>query len=197
MQDHEDFHLGANPPSRSRSVPPVSLRAVRAAPDRLFFLLESSSTMRVRHRWDLVSSSVRKFVNWDAPTGARIGIGHFGAEYRTDRPVTEVPESLMGRGELVNLPPVADEVEEGRKRWRQAVDGALEALGDQAAGAVMFWVTGNGNSTVKPSKEDIQYMIRTLREKQVSVQRMQVPIFADVAVVHATFEECPADGRFC
>ena len=70
MQEHEDFRLGANPPSGRPAAPPVTVRAARAAPDRLFFLLESSATMRVRHRWDLVSSSVRKFVNWDAPASA-------------------------------------------------------------------------------------------------------------------------------
>ena len=75
----------------------------------------------------------------------------------------------MGRGELVNLPPVADDVQEVEKSWRRAVDGALEALGDQAAGAVIVWVTGNGNgSSVKPTKDDLQYMIQTLKEKQVS-----------------------------
>ena len=170
MQDHEDFQLGANPASSRAAAPPVTVRAARAAPDRLFFLLESSATMRVRHRWDLVSSSVRKFVNWDAPAGARVGIGHFGAGYRTDRPLTTVPESLMGRGELVNLPPVADDVQEGQKSWRQAVDGALNALGAEAAGAILFWVTGNGNSSsVMPTREDVQYMIRVLREKQVRV----------------------------
>ena len=75
----------------------------------------------------------------------------------------------MGRGELVNLPPVADDVQEVEKSWRQAVDGALQALGQEAAGAVLFWVTGNGNeSSAMPTREDVQYMIRVLREKQVS-----------------------------
>ncbi|XP_043193528.1 calcium-activated chloride channel regulator 4A-like [Amphibalanus amphitrite] len=167
MEQHEDFRLGSNPPSHRPAAPPITVRTARAAPDRLFFLLESSATMRVRHRWDLVSSSVRKFVNWDAPAGARVGIGHFGGSYRTDRPVTAVPESLMGRGELVNLPPVADDVPEEQKSWRQAVDGALTALGEEAAGAILFWVTGNGNdSSVAPSREDVHYMIRILTEKQ-------------------------------
>ena len=169
MLAHEDFRGGVNPPSIDLIPPPVDFRVVKAAPDRFFFVLESTATMRQQERWDFVSSSIRKFVNWDAPTGIQVGIGHFGSSYTTDRNLTSVPDLLMGRGELANLPPIADDVMEDHKSWRAAVDGALQALGSRAAGTTLIWVTGNQqNSRNRPSDSDVDYMIGRLQENRVS-----------------------------
>ncbi|KAF0288508.1 Calcium-activated chloride channel regulator 4A [Amphibalanus amphitrite] len=167
MEAHEDFHNGNNPPNANATPPEVDFRVVKATTDRFFFLLESTVTMRQQERWDYVSNSIRKFINWDAPTGIQVGIGHFGSAYRTDRNLTTVPASLMGRGELANLPPIADNVMESDKSWRFALDGALLALGQQAAGSTIIWVTGNGaGSEVQPQEDDIQYMIGRLQDKE-------------------------------
>ena len=169
MEAHEDFHGGMNPPSDSPTPPEVDFSVVKAAPDRFFFVLESTATMRQQERWDFVSSSIRKFVNWDAPTGIQVGIGHFGSSYTTDRNLTSVPDLLMGRGELANLPPIADDVMEDSKSWTAAVDGALTTLGDRAAGSTLIWVTGNQqNSRNSPGDADINYMIARLQENRVS-----------------------------
>ncbi|XP_043216154.1 calcium-activated chloride channel regulator 4A-like [Amphibalanus amphitrite] len=168
METHEDFLLRNNPPNASLAPPPPAFRVVKASADRLFLLLESSATMRHQERWDFVSNSLRKFVNWDVPTGVQVGIGHFGAIYRTDRNLTAVPDSRVGRGELANLPPIADDVTEDKKSWRAAVDGALAALGDRAAGTTLVWVTGNQpNSRSQPTYGDVQYIIGTLKERKV------------------------------
>ena len=168
MQSHEDFRGGNNPPNANSTPPEVDFRVVKATTDRFFFLLESTATMRQQQRWDFVSNSIRKFINWDAPTGIQVGIGHFGSAYRTDRELTTVPASLIGRGELANLPPLADNVLEENKSWRLALDGALNSLGQMAAGATIIWVTGNAeNSDVQPDADDIDFMIARLQENQV------------------------------
>ena len=175
MQTHEDFRGGNNPPNASLTPPEVDFRIVKATTDRFFFLLESTATMRQQERWDFVSSSIRKFVNWDAPTGIQVGIGHFGSAYTTDRNLTTVPDLLMGRGELANLPPIADDVMEDSKSWRAAVDGALVTLGDRAPGSTLIWVTGNQqNSRNRPSDADVDYMITRLQENRVSRSRRKV-----------------------
>ena len=169
MQAHEDFLGGINPPNDDSTPPPVDFRIVKAAPDRFFFVLESTATMRQQERWDFVSNSIRKFVNWDAPTGIQVGIGHFGSSYTADRNLTLVPDALMGRGELANLPPIADDVMEDNKSWTAAVDGALGTLGDRAAGSTLIWVTGNQQkSRNRPSDADVDYMIARLQENKVS-----------------------------
>ncbi|XP_043230833.1 calcium-activated chloride channel regulator 4A-like [Amphibalanus amphitrite] len=176
MQSHDDFRGGINPPRIESSPPPVDFSVVKAAPDRFFFLLESSATMRQQERWDFVSSSIRKFVNWDAPTGIQVGIGHFGSSYTTDRNLTTVPDLLMGRGELANLPPIADDVMEDNKSWRAAVDGALQSLGDRAPGSTLIWVTGNQqNSRNQPSDADIDYMTVRLQENRVRLVMVFYP----------------------
>ena len=168
MQTHEDFRDGNNPPNDSPTPPEVDFKIVKATTDRFFFLLESTATMRQQQRWDFVSNSIRKFINWDAPTGIQVGIGHFGSAYRLDRELTTVPASLMGRGELANLPPIADNVPETEKNWRFALNDALTSLGEMAAGATIIWVTGNAeNSDVQPAADDIDYMINQLQERQV------------------------------
>ncbi|XP_037082326.1 calcium-activated chloride channel regulator 4-like [Pollicipes pollicipes] len=168
MQDHEDFRNGNNAPSGNSTPPSVDFRVVKATTDRFFFLLESTATMRQQERWDFVSSSIRKFVNWDVPTGIQVGIGHFGADYRTDRNLTTVPDLLMGRGEMANLPPIADDVMEDSKSWTTAVDGALSSLGNRAPGSTLIWVTGNQqNSRNQPTAADVDYMIAALKAKQV------------------------------
>ncbi|XP_037083627.1 calcium-activated chloride channel regulator 4A-like [Pollicipes pollicipes] len=166
MQEHKDFRNGSNPPNANSTIPRVDFRVVKASTDRFFFLLESTATMRQQERWDFVSSSIRKFVNWDVPTGIQVGIGHFGADYRTDRNLTTVPNSLMGRGELANLPPIADDVMEAYKSWTTAIDGALAALGRMAAGATIIWVTGNQESSRnQPTAADVDYMIAALNAR--------------------------------
>ena len=173
MQMHEDFRDGNNPPSANSTPPEVDFRVVKAATDRFFFLLESTATMRQQQRWDFVSNSIRKFINWDAPTGIQVGIGHFGSAYRTDRNLTTVPASLLGRGELANLPPIADNVFETDKSWRFGLDGALTSLGPMAAGATVIWVTGNSeNSDTQPSADDVDYMISRLQDRQVMADTM-------------------------
>lgn len=169
LETHPDFSEGNNPPRAAASPPPVNISIVRAAPDRFFFLLESSATLRHQERWDFVSNSIRKFVNWDVPTGVQVGIGHFGSGYATDRNLTTVPDSRIGRGELANIPPIADDVTEEQRNWRAAVDGAASALGERAAGATLIWVAGNQqNSRSRPSEQDVDYVIEVLRQKKVS-----------------------------
>ena len=168
LETHEDFRQRANMPNATVAPPPPQFRIVKAAPDRLFLLLESSATMRHQERWEFMSNSLRKFVNWDVPTGVQVGIGHFGAVYRTDRNLTTVPDSRIGRGELANLPPIADDVTEEKKNWRAAIDGALAALGPRAAGTTLVWVTGNQpNSRSQPTYGDVQYIIGALKTHKV------------------------------
>ena len=182
MQTHEDFRGGNNPPNASLTPPEVDFRIVKATTDRFFFLLESTATMRQQERWDFVSNSIRKFVNWDAPTGIQVGIGHFGSAYRTDRNLTTVPASLVGRVELANLPPLADNVAESDKSWRFGLDGALSSMGQLAAGATLIWVTGNGaDGDVQPSEDDIQFMIGRLQDREVRMSRQP----ADGLMVHS------------
>lgn len=177
LQEHEDFLHGNNQPRENDTVPEVQFRVVKAAADRFFFVLESTNTMRQQERWDFVSNSIRKFVNWDVPTGLQVGIGHFGSSYTTDRNLTTVPDLLMARGEMANLPPIADDVMEDNKSWTLAIDGALAALGDRAAGTTLIWITGNQqNSRYRPSADDVDYMIAALTRKSVSHSRFAAEI---------------------